>query len=95
MQRHLDLHALVLLQDDALHHDQPVVCGHSHPHQQQPAGSKHCGQDGQRTAAARTHLPGRTKALTWDEALHGQTLGTFGKESPREVVRDGKTLGRA
>lgn len=56
VQRHLHLHALVLLQDDALHHDQPVVSGHGHPYQQQPAGSKHCGQDGQSAAAARTHL---------------------------------------
>lgn len=55
MQGHLHLHALVLLEDDALHYNQPVVCGHGHPHQQQPTGSKHCGQDGQRTAAARTH----------------------------------------
>lgn len=56
VQRHLHLHALVLLQDDALHHDEPVVSGHGHPHQQQPAGSEHCGQDGQSAAAARTHL---------------------------------------
>lgn len=93
MQRHLHLHALVLLQDDALHHDQPVVGGHGHPHQQQPAGSKHRGQDGQRAAAARTHLLGRTKD---GEGFPCQNLiGKFGRESPREVIGDGKTLGQA
>lgn len=56
VQRHLDLHTLVLLQDDALHHDEPVVGGHGYAHQQQAAGSEHCGQDGQRTTATRTHL---------------------------------------
>lgn len=92
MQRHLHLHALVLLQDDALHHDQPVVCGHSHPHQQQPAGSKHCGQDGQRTAAARTHLEGVAKGVRREEELLVKSGGKFGKESWREVVRNEETL---
>lgn len=92
MQRHLHLHALVLLQDDALHHDQPVVCRHSHPHQQQPAGSKHCGQDGQCTAAARTHLEGIAKGVRRAEELRVKSVGKFGKKSWREVVRNRETL---
>lgn len=67
VQRHLHLHALVLLQDDALHHDEPVVSGHGHPHQQQPAGSKHSGQDGQSAAAARTHLRGGGEEVGGEE----------------------------
>lgn len=76
VQRHLHLHALVLLQDDALDHDQPVVCGHGHAHQQQPAGPEHRGQDGQCTAAARTHLEGKIKGVRQEEAVC-----RFGKRS--------------
>lgn len=67
VQRHLHLHALVLLQDDALDHDQPVVRGHGHAHQQQPAGPEHRGQDCQRAAAARTHLEGAIKGVRQEE----------------------------
>lgn len=45
VQGHPDLHALVLLQNDALLHQQPVVCGHSHAHQEQAARPKHRGQE--------------------------------------------------
>lgn len=83
MQRHLHLHALVLLQDDALHHDQPVVRGHGHPHQQQPAGSEHRGQDGECAAAARAHLRGRGE----EEEAHVRAVGAFGtgKKAPRHT----------
>lgn len=90
VQRHLHLHALVLLQDDALYHDQPVVCGHGHPHQQQPAGSKHCGQDGQRTAAAWTHLEGRTKGgkgVRREEELHVKAAETKKKKNEGKFGR--------
>lgn len=38
VQRHLDLGGLVLLQDDSLLHQQPVVCRHGDADQQQTAG---------------------------------------------------------
>lgn len=81
MQRHLHLHALVLLQDDALHHDQPVVRGHGHAHQQQPAGPEHRGQDGQRAAAARTHLEGAIKGVRQEEQSHVPAVSGSGKRS--------------
>lgn len=81
MQRHLHLHALVLLQDDALHHDQPVVGGHGHAHQQQPAGPEHRGQDGQRAAAARAHLEGAIKGVRQEERPRVPALSGSGKRS--------------
>lgn len=81
VQRHLHLHALVLLEDDALDHDQPVVCGHGHTHQQQPAGPEHRGQDGQRAAAARTHLEGKIKGVSQEEESHITAVCRCGKRS--------------
>ena len=56
VQRHLHLHSLVLLQDDALLHEQPVVCGHGHTHQEQATGPEHRGEERQRPGAEGTHL---------------------------------------
>lgn len=55
VQRHLDLCCLVLLQDDTLLHQQPVVGRHGDAHQQQAAGPKYGGQQCERSRAERTH----------------------------------------
>ena len=59
VQGHLHLQALVLLQHDALLHQQPVIGGDGHAHQEQAAGPENRGQQGEGPTAARAHLGGR------------------------------------
>lgn len=56
VQRHLDLGGLVLLQDDSLLHQQPVVCWHGDAHQQQTTGPENRREQRQGPRTERTHL---------------------------------------
>lgn len=56
VQRHLDLGGLVLLQDDPLLHQQPVVRRHGDTHQQQTAGPENRREQREGPGAERTHL---------------------------------------
>lgn len=56
VQCHLDLSGLILLQDNSLLHQQPVVRWHGNADQQQAAGPEHWGQQRQSSGAEGTHL---------------------------------------
>lgn len=56
VQCHLDVDRLVLLQYDALLHQQPIIRRHGNPYQQQSACPKHRGEQRQSPTAARAHL---------------------------------------
>lgn len=73
MQRHLDLGGLVLLQDDALLHQQPVVGGDGDADQQQTARPEDRREQRQSPRAERTHLRRDRKKKAY---LSGVTLKT-------------------
>lgn len=67
VQRHLDLSGLVLLQDNAFLHQQPVVCGHSNANQQQSTGPENGREQRQGPRTEWTHLWGDEKQ--WQESV--------------------------
>ena len=79
-QRHLDLCGLVLLQDDPLLHQQPVVRRHGDTNQQQTTGPEHRREQRQSPRTERTHL-WREKKNMWAQPVLWRHIETIQVDS--------------